>query len=92
MKVRLLCDGESTTVAPAGKLHELLLDLVALERTPRHDSPANLAERARRTLEEQVKVMRLDSPKRTGTEVLANSFFCGSGWYVMRVGWTRGSV
>ena len=47
-------------------------DLVVLERTPRHDSPANPAERAVRTLEE---VMRLDFEKRTGTELLANSCF-----------------
>ena len=33
---------------------------VVLERTPRHDGQANPTDRAIRTLEEQVKVMRLD--------------------------------
>ena len=46
---------------------------VVLERTPRHDNQANPAERALRTFEEQVKVMRLDFEKQTGAELLANS-------------------
>ena len=41
---------------------------MVLERTPRHDSQANPAERAIRTLEEHVKVLRLDFEKRTGTD------------------------
>ena len=70
------------TVALARKLKELLLDLVVLERTPRHDSPANCAERAIRTLEEQVKVMRLDVEKRT--ELFANS--CLGPWLIRHAG------
>ena len=57
----------------ARKLEELLHDVVVLDRKPWHDSPANPAERAIKTPEEQVKVMRLDSEKRTGVELLANS-------------------
>ena len=55
-RVRLRCDGERATVPLAGKFKELLPDLVVLERTPRHDGPANRAEFAFRTLEERVKV------------------------------------
>ena len=59
-RVRLRCDGEPTTLAYGAKLKELLPESMALERTPRHDSQANPAERTIRTLEEQVKVLRLD--------------------------------
>ena len=56
-----------------------------LERTPRHDSQANLAERAMRTLEEQVKVVRLAFEMRTGAELLANS--CLWPWLIRHAGW-----
>ena len=69
-RVRLRCDGEPTTLAYGARLKELLPESVVLERTPRHDSQANPAERAIRTLEEHVKVLRLDFEKRTGTELL----------------------
>ena len=52
-------EGESACVATT--------DLVVLERTLKHNSPANSAERAIKTLEEQVKVMRLDFEKLPGT-------------------------
>ena len=58
---------------------------MVLERTPRHDSQENPAERAIRTLEEQVKVMRLDFEKRTRTELLANS--CLWLWLIRHAGW-----
>ena len=72
-RVRLRCDGEPTTLAHGARLKELLTESVMLERTPRQDSQTNPAERAIRTLEEQVKVMRLDFEKRTVAELLANS-------------------
>ena len=56
-----------------------------LEWTPRHDSPADPAERATRTLEEQVKVMLLYIKKSTGIEVLANS--CVWSWLLRHAGW-----
>ena len=59
-RVRLRCDGEPTTLVCGARLKEHLLGSVVLERTPRHDSQANPAERAIRTPEEQVKVLRLD--------------------------------
>ena len=46
----------TVTLALNKKKTEILPDPVVLERTPRQDSRANLAERATRTLEEQVKV------------------------------------
>ena len=52
---------------------EILTESVVLDLTPGHDSQANPAERAIRTLEEQVKVLRLDFEKRTEAELLANS-------------------
>ena len=57
-RVRSRCDGEPTTSAYGGKLEELFGESVVLERTPRHERQANPAERAIRTLEEQVEVMR----------------------------------
>ena len=44
--------GKPTTLAYGGKLKGLLPEPVVSERTPRHDSQANPAERADRTLEE----------------------------------------
>ena len=44
-RVRLRCDGEPTTLAYGARLKELLPESVVLERTPRHDSQANPAER-----------------------------------------------
>ena len=58
---------------------------MVLERAPRHDSQANPAERAIRTLEEQVKVLRLDFEKRAGTELLADS--CLWPWLLRHAGW-----
>ena len=54
-RARLRCDAEPATVALAGKLKELLPELVVWERASRHDSPAN------QDACEQVKMMRLDS-------------------------------
>ena len=56
-----------------------------LERTPRHYSQANPAERADRTLEQQVKAMRLNFEKRTRAELLANS--CLWLWLIRHAGW-----
>ena len=64
-RVRLRCDGEPATVALAEQSMELLPGLVVLQRTPRHDCPANPAERGIRTLEEQFNVMRLNNPLET---------------------------
>ena len=73
------------TLAYGRRLKELLSESVVLERTPRHDSQANPAERAFPTLEEQVKVMRLEFEKRTGTELLANT--CLWPWLVRHASW-----
>ena len=73
-RVRLLCDGERASVALAGMLKELLPDLVVSERTSRHDG----AERAIRTLDVRLKVMRLDFEQRVRTELLAD--FCWWPW------------
>ena len=54
-RVRLRRDGEPTTLACGAGLKELLPESVLLERTPRHDSRANPAERSVRTNEEQVE-------------------------------------
>ena len=86
-RVRLRCDGEPTTLAYGARLKELHPDSVVLERTPRHDSQANPAERAIRTLEEEVQVLSLDIEKRTGTELLANS--CLWPWLIHHAGWMR---
>ena len=83
-RVRLRCDGEPTTLAYGARLKELLFESVMLERTLRHDSQANPAERVRRTLAEHVKVMRLDFEKRTRTELLANS--CLWPWLIRHAG------
>ena len=48
-RVRLRCDGEPTTLAFGARLKELLPESVVLERTPRHGSQANPAERAIQT-------------------------------------------
>ena len=70
---RLRSDGEPWTVALAEKLKNFVPDGVILVRTVRYDSQANLAERAR-TLEEQVKAMRLDFEHRTGSALRADSY------------------
>ena len=54
-RVRSRCCEEPATVALAWKLKGLLPGLIVLGRTPRHDSPPNPAERAIKTLEEQIK-------------------------------------
>ena len=84
-RVRLRCDGEPTTLAYGARLKELLPESVILEHTPRHDNQANPAERAFRTLEEQIKLTRLDFEKRTGAELLANS--CLWPWLIRHAGW-----
>ena len=84
-RVRLSCDGEPTALAYGARLKELLPESVVWERTPRHDCQANPAERAIRTLKEQVKVVRLDFEKRAGTELLANS--CLWPWLIRHAGW-----
>ena len=72
-------------MAYGARLKELLPESVVLGRTPRHDSQANRAEQAVRTLVGQVKVLRLDFEKRTGTELLANS--CLWPWLIRHAGW-----
>ena len=84
-RVRLRCDGEPTTLAYGARLKGLFPESVMLERTPRHDSQANPAERAVRTLEEQVEVMYLDFEKRTGAGLLANS--CLWPWLIRHAVW-----
>ena len=84
-RVRLRGDEDPTTLAYGARLKELLTESLVLERTPRHDSQANPAERAIRTLKEKVKVLRLDFEKRTGTELLANSCLCP--WLIRHAVW-----
>ena len=79
----------TATVALAKTNTEIHPYPVVLERTREHDSRANPAKRAIRTLEEQVKVMRLDLEKRTGTDNLAIS--CLRPWLIRHAGWTRDS-
>ena len=67
------CDGELATVALAWKLKELVPDLVGLKKTPKHDNQANPVETDIRTLEEHVRVMRLDFEHRSGFALRADS-------------------
>ena len=75
-------DGEPRRWHLQKTITEILLCPVVLERTPRHDSRANPAVR---TLEEQVKVIRLDFEERTGTHNLAISCFWP--WLIRHAGW-----
>ena len=59
-KVRLRCDNEPAAKIIAERVKALLPDIVMLENTPRHDHAANPAERAIRSVEDQVRVLRLD--------------------------------
>ena len=65
-KVRLRCDNEPAAMIVAERVKALLPGVVVLENTPRHDHAANPAERAIRSVKDQVRVLRLDVEARYG--------------------------
>ena len=74
-KVRLRCDNEPAAVIIAERVKALLPGVVVLESTPRHDHAANPAERAIRSVEDHVRVLRLDIESRYGISLNANMSF-----------------
>ena len=58
-KVRLRCDNEPAAIIIAERVQALLPSVVVLENAPRHDHAAN-PERAIRSVEDQVRVLRPD--------------------------------
>ena len=60
-------------------------NIVVLENTPRHDHAANPAERAIRSVEDQVRVLRLDVEARYGIQVSANMSLWP--WIARHAGW-----
>ena len=64
--VRLRCDGESATEAVVNKVKHMAGDLVKFERTPKHSSASNPAERAIQAVEEQARSSRTDCQMRFG--------------------------
>ena len=71
-KLRLRCDIEPAAVIIAERVKAMFPGVVVLENTPRHDHAANLAERAIRSVEDQVRVLRLDIEGRYGISLNAN--------------------
>ena len=59
-KVRLRCDNEPAAIIIAERVQALLPGVVVLENTPRRDHAANPAERAIRSVEDQVRVLGPD--------------------------------
>ena len=84
-KVRLRCDHEPAAIIIAERVKALLPDIVMLENTPRHDHAANPAERAIRSVEDQVRVLRLDVEARYGIQVSANMSLWP--WIARHAGW-----
>ena len=84
-KVRLRCDNEPAAIIIAERVKALLPDVVVLENTPRHDHAANPAERAIRSVEDQVRVLRLDVEARYGIQVSANMSLWP--WIARHAGW-----
>ena len=69
----------------AERVKALLPGVVVLENTPRHDHAANLAERAIRSVEDQVRVLRLDIEARYGISLNANMSLWP--WIARHAGW-----
>ena len=84
-KVRLRCDNEPAAVIFAERVKALLPGVVVLENTPRHDHAATLAERAIRSVEDQVRVLRLDIESRYGISLNANMSLLP--WVARHAGW-----
>ena len=70
--MRLRCDNEPAAVIIAERVKALLPGVVVLENTPWHDHAANPAERAIRSVKDQVRVLRLDVEARYGISLNAN--------------------
>ena len=84
-KVRLRCDNEPAAVIIAERVKALLPSVVVLENTPRHDHAANPAERAIRSVKDQVRVLRLDVEARYGISLNANMSLWP--WIARHAGW-----
>ena len=84
-KVRLRCDNEPAAIIIAERVKALLPGVVVLENTPRHDHAANPAERAIRSVEDQVRVLRLDVEARYGIQLNANMSLWP--WIARHAGW-----
>ena len=63
----------------------MLPGVVVLENTPRHDHAANPAEWAIRSVDDQVRVLRLDVEARYGIQLNANMSLWP--WIARRAGW-----
>ena len=79
-KVRLRCDNEPAAIVIAERVKALLPGVVVLESTPRHDH-----ERAIRSVEDQVRVLRLDVEGRYGISLNANMSLWP--WIARHAGW-----
>ena len=84
-QVRLRCDNEPAAIIIAERVKALLPGVVVLENTPRHDHAANPAERAIRSVEDQVRVLRLDVEGRYGIQLSANMSLWP--WIARHAGW-----
>ena len=84
-KARLRCDNEPAAVTIAEWVKALLAGIVVLENTRRHDHAANPAERAIRSVEDQVRVLRLDIESRYGISLNANMSLWP--WIARHAGW-----
>ena len=72
-KFRLRSDGEPAVVAVCNKVKEKLADTVILETTPRHSSGSNgQAERAIRSIGEQLRTLRFDTQARYSMKLTPN--------------------
>ena len=69
----------------AERVKALLPGVVVLENTPRHDHAANPAERTIRSVEDQVRVLRLDVEARYGISLNANMSLWP--WIARHAGW-----
>ena len=84
-KVRLRCDNELAAIIIAERVKALLPCVVVLENTPRHDHAANPAERAIRSVKDQVRVLRLDVEARYGIQLNADMSLWP--WIARHAGW-----
>ena len=76
--VRLRCDGEVKHMAG---------DLVKLERTPKHSSASNPAERAIQAVEEQTRTIRVDYQMRFGNGETFGADKPILAWLLRHAGW-----
>ena len=73
-RCRLRCDNEPAIMAVATRVKEKLPDRLLVENSPKYSSSSNgAAERAIRTLNEQLKTMRYDLEGRYGIRITPNS-------------------